>query len=435
MKVAIIGTGYVGLVSGVCLAEKGHDVTCVDIDAAKVDRINRGDAPIHEDRLQELLQRNVGTRLRATLDLEAAVRAADLTMIAVGTPFDGGTIDLTYIRQAAGQIGRALASFTEPHVVVVKSTVVAGTTDNVVIPILEETSGRTLGVNDDNEVVLLGETLGVGMNPEFLREGVAVHDFMNPDRIVIGAADPLTARVTRELYDVFEDAPVLEVNCTTAEMIKYTANALLATLISFSNEIANLCATLDGVDVVDVQDGVHLDRRFMPIAADGDRVRPGFISYLEAGCGFGGSCFPKDVKALVARGREAGQPMGLLGGVLEVNANQWMQMVQRLEAHYPDLEGVRVAVLGLAFKPETDDVRESPALPIVKYLRERSADVRAFDPVASREADRALGDLGVTYADSMEAAIRDADAVLLVTRWDQFQALPTLLNGRENPRS
>lgn len=422
MRVAIVGTGYVGLVSGACLAEKGHDVTCVDIDVDKVDRINRGESPIHEEGLDELLARNVGSRLRATLDLREAVRHAELTLIAVGTPFDGDRIDLRYVREASGQIGEVLATFDEPHVVVVKSTVVAGTTDSVVIPILEETSGRRVG-----------ETLGVGMNPEFLREGKAVHDFMNPDRIIIGAADRRTAEVTRRLYEVFEGAPVLEVNSSTAEMIKYTANALLATMISFSNEIANLCATLDGVDVVDVQRGVHLDRRFTPITEGGERVRAGFLAYLEAGCGFGGSCFPKDVKALIARGQDAGVSMGLLGQVVDVNTVQWRQMVLRLERHFPRLEGVHVAVLGLAFKPDTDDVRESPALPIVRYLRKKGARVYAFDPVAGPEAHQTLQDPDVIYCGSLEDAVRDAQAVLLVTRWAHFERLAAVLEGRPDP--
>jgi UDPglucose 6-dehydrogenase/GDP-mannose 6-dehydrogenase len=422
MKVAIIGTGYVGLVSGVCLAEKGHDVTCVDIDADKVVRINRGEAPIHEEGLDELLRRNVGARLRATTELTGAVQASELTMIAVGTPFDGARIDLTYIRTAARQIGEALAGSDEPHVVLVKSTVVPGTTDDVVAPILEEASGRKVG-----------EGLGVGMNPEFLREGKAVEDFMNPDRIVIGATDPQAAARIRRLYQVFESTRILEVNCKTAEMIKYAANSLLATLISFSNEIGNMCAALGDVDVVQVQEGFHLDRRFMPVLENGERMRPGFVSYLEAGCGFGGSCFPKDVKALIARGEEAGSPMRLLEQVIRINADQPMQMVERLERHFPELDGVEVAVLGLAFKPGTDDVRESPALPIVRYLRERGAGVRAFDPVAAHEADRALGDPGIRYVDTLAEAVHGADAIMLITRWDQFDRLAGLINGRENP--
>lgn len=422
MRVAIIGTGYVGLVSGACLADRGHDITCVDLDQTKVDRINRGESPIHEEGLDSLLLRNVGDRLRATTDLAGAVRQAELTILAVGTPFDGQRIDLGQIRTAAQQVGAALAGSDEPHVVLVKSTVVPGTTDDVVAPILVEQSGRQLG-----------EGLGVGMNPEFLREGKAVEDFMNPDRIVIGAADPRAAAKVRELYAGFPDAAVVVVNSKTAEMIKYTSNALLATLISFSNEIANLCAALGGVDVTDVQKGLHLDRRLMPMMEGGERIRPGVVSYLEAGCGFGGSCFPKDVRALIAQGQDAGMPMGLLREVIHVNEQQPKQMVERLERHFDDLDGVRVTVLGLAFKPGTDDVRESPALAIVRELRTKGATVTAFDPVASGEADKALQDDAIRYCDSLREAIEQAQAVMLVTRWDEFDQLPSLINGRERP--
>lgn len=420
MRVSIVGTGYVGLVSGVCLAELGHEVICVDMDSAKVDRIARGIAPIHERGLDTLLQKNIGRRLEATTDLHGAVTATDLTLIAVGTPFDGEAIDLDQIREASRQIGSALRDKGAYHCVTVKSTVVPGTTDDVVLPILETASGKRAG-----------HDFGVGMNPEFLREGDAIHDFMHPDRIVLGGMDGRTVDVLADLYDVFPNVDTLRTSNKTAEMIKYTSNALLATLISFSNEIGNLCAAVGDIDVVDVMHGVHLDKRFSPILEDGTRLVPASTTYLAAGCGFGGSCFPKDVKALIAHGRQAGSPMQVLDAVIAVNHRQPEQVLRLLDRHFPSLEGVRTAVLGLAFKPGTDDVRESPAIPVIRALQQRGARIGAYDPVAVDEAKAVLPPGDVTYHETLEAAIQDADAVILMTAWEEFRTLPDLLASLE----
>lgn len=414
MKVSVIGTGYVGLVSGACLSDLGHEVVCVDVDVRKVEMIERKDPPIYEKGLQELLERNVPVRLTATTDLRRAVLESDLSLIAVGTPFDGQLIDLKYIRQAAADIGRALKDKPGWHMVVVKSTVVPGTTTDVVLPILEAESGKRAGVD-----------FGVGMNPEFLREGEAVEDFMNPDRIVLGGIDDRSIDALGALYEVFRTADKVRTDPRTAEMIKYTANSLLATLISFSNEIANLCAA-QKVDVAEAMKGVHLDRRFSPIRADGERVTPGFISYLWPGAGFGGSCFPKDVKALVAHGENGGVPMSLLKSVIEVNARQPRKMIDMLEARLGDLRGVDVTVLGVAFKPGTDDIRESPSLPVIRDLAAAGAKVTAFDPIARREAEHTLGDAAV-FSDSLPEALTGARAVLIMTAWPEFRGLPALL--------
>lgn len=422
MKVSIIGTGYVGLVSGICLARSGHEVACVDKMADKVARINAGEPPIHERGLPELLRELVGGRFRATTDLAEAVRWSEVTMIAVGTPFNGGQIDLGDIRAAAAEIGRALRGASGYHVVVVKSTVVPGTTEDVVGPLVEQGSG-----------LAAGRDFGLGMNPEFLREGEAIADFLAPDRIVLGGIDARTLAVMAELYAPFAGVDTLRVNPRTAEMIKYAANSLLATMISFSNEIANLCARLPGVDVVEVMRGVHLDKRLSPILEDGRRITPAFTTYLEAGCGFGGSCFPKDVKALTAFGEAAGSPMRILRQVIEVNAGQPQQVLELLGRHFPDLRGVRVAVMGLAFKPGTDDLRESPAVPVVNGLRAAGALVTAYDPVAGKEAARLWGDDGIRYADTMAAAVHGAQAVVVLTRWPEFGELPALLGAAPDP--
>jgi UDPglucose 6-dehydrogenase len=419
VQVSIVGTGYVGLVSGVCLAHLGHEVTCVDLDAAKVDAINSGVCPIHEDGLADLLEQVVGRRFRATTDLASAVSGSQVTILAVGTPFGEERIDLGQIEAAASQVGEALRSVDRYHVVVVKSTVVPGTTEEVVGPAIERASGR-----------VAGRDFGLAMNPEFLREGVAVQDFLGPDRIVLGGIDDRTLAVLDELYAVFPSTPVLRVDPRTAEMIKYASNALLATLISFSNEIGNLCARAD-TDVTEVLAGVHLDRRLTP-EVDGARVFPDVLSYLAAGCGFGGSCFPKDVQALVAHGAALGVPLPVLSSVLEVNAAQPFVLVDRLRSHL-ELTGMRVAVLGAAFKPGTDDVRESPTLRVVPELVAAGAAVVLHDPVALANARSLLGDRGIIYEPELEKAVHGVDAIVLITSWPVYQDLPALLAGSEIP--
>jgi UDPglucose 6-dehydrogenase/GDP-mannose 6-dehydrogenase len=417
-RIAVVGTGYVGLVSGVCFAEIGHECVCVDIDAAKVARINRGEAPIHEQGLEPMLRRHVGGRLSATTDLGRAVRESDLTFIAVGTPFDGSRIDLGYVREAARQVGAALRDKAAYHAVVVKSTVVPGTTDDVVQPALEAASGKRAGAD-----------FGVGMNPEFLTEGVAVDDFMRPDRIVIGGMDERTIGLQRDVYAPFAGVPVIATNNKTAEMIKYASNSVLANLISFSNEFANLCAALGDVDVADVMTGVHAARYFTTTLEDGRRIQAPITSFLWAGCGYGGSCLPKDTKALAAHGAAHGEPMPLLEAVIGINERQPARMIALLQKHFASLAGVRVTVLGLAFKPDTDDVRESPAFPVIRELRTRGARVVGYDPVAGATARAALP-ADVEVAPSLGAALDGAQAVVIVTAWDEFLAVPELLAGR-----
>ena len=416
MKVSVIGTGYVGLVSGVCMAEKGHKILCVDIDEEKVDKINHGIPPIYEKGLEELLRKNIHVNLQATTDLHKAVVETEISLIAVGTPFDSEKIDLSYIEAVSRQIGKALKYKTGYHTVVVKSTVVPGTTDEVVIPILEKASGKKAGTH-----------FGVGMNPEFLREGKAIQDFLFPDRIVIGAIDKKSHDSLEELYSPFEGVDKLRTNNKTAEMIKYTSNSLLATMISFSNEIANLCAAIGDIDVVDVMKGVHMDKRLSPIMRNGKRVIPLFTTYIEAGCGFGGSCFPKDVKALIAHGKRAGKPMELLDAVMQVNTRQPRQVISLLKKRFSSLRGLRIAILGLAFKPGTDDMRESPAIPVVRELLTQGAEINAYDPVAQREAQRLFGNHHIVYSDNLRQTVENVQAIVLLTRWEEFGKLPELL--------
>ncbi len=415
MRVCVVGSGYVGLTTGVCLAERGHRVACVDVDREKVERINHGDPLIHEIRLQELLERNLGTRFRATWDLREAVRDSELTLITVGTPFDGRRIDLRFMADAAREIGEALRGGGDYHTVAVKSTVVPGTTETLVREKLETASGRTAG-----------EDLGLGMNPEFLTEGRAVRDFMEPDRIVLGGLDDRSRDALERLYEDFAGVPRLRTNLRTAEMIKYASNAMLATAISFSNELANLCAALGELDVTEVTRGLHLSYYLSPFLEDGSRVTAPLASFFEAGCGYGGSCLPKDVKALVAHGRDAGEPMELLGAVDRINDAQPHRILDLLRRHFPSLEGAEVSVLGIAFKPDTGDVRESPAIPIIQDLKREGARITIYDPVA-RPPSTLERDPAVGVATNLVQALEAAEVVVIVTRWSEFLEVPGLL--------
>lgn len=418
MEISIIGTGYVGLVTGVCFAEKGHDVVCVDVDQKKVDLINAGTPPIFERGLEALLRKNIKRGLRATTDLQKAVHETQISMIAVGTPFDGQRIDLSYIKMVSRQIGEALKTKQGYHLVVVKSTVVPGTTDDVVLPLLEEASGKRAG-----------EAFGVGMNPEFLTEGEAVSDFLSPDRIVLGGNDQASIDLQAALYAGFPGVDVLRTNNKTAEMIKYTSNALLATMISFSNEMANFCAAVKNVDILDVLKGVHLSRYLKVQLPTGETVLPPITSFLGAGCGFGGSCLPKDVKALAAHGAQVGAPMPLLEAVLQVNQQQPARVMALARKHFPALKHVNVSVLGLSFRPDTNDMRESPAIPILRELLREQAAVRAYDPIANHEAKALFPNGEITFCGSLREAVEGAEVVILVTRWDEFKILPQLLAG------
>jgi UDPglucose 6-dehydrogenase/GDP-mannose 6-dehydrogenase len=416
MRVSIVGTGYVGLVTGACLAEHGHSVVCVDVDPRKVEMINGAVAPIHENGLPELMRRHVGQGLRASTDLAAAVAGSDLTFIAVGTPAAAGNIDLQYVERAASEIGVQLREKADFHTVVVKSTVVPGTTLSTVRRALEAASGKMAGAG-----------FGLGMNPEFLTEGTAVEDFSNPDRLVLGGIDARTHSVLMELYRGFDArVPRILTNPSTAEMIKYASNAVLATMISFSNEIARLCAAVGGVDAIDVMRGVH-QATYFTARRGGERIPAGINSFLEPGCGFGGSCLPKDVTALVGQGRGMGVKLALLQSVLDINRDQPDEMMRLIAKHHDSLSGRRVTVLGIAFKPDTDDIRESPAFPLIAKLKAAGARVTAFDPVAHPESHPGLAD--VTMSASLEAAVADAEIILLVTRWSEFNRLADLVRA------
>lgn len=398
MRISIIGTGYVGTVTGACFAHRGNEVTCVDIDPVRIEKINKGIPPIYEEGLDDLLKEHAGKNLKATADYDYAIANTDISFICVPTPTDSsGKIDLRFIREASRSIGERLRKKNSYHVVVVKSTVVPETTEKVVTPILEQAAGK-----------IAGRDFGVGMNPEFLREGKAVHDFMNPDRIVVGADDPRAGEVIRKLYAGYK-CPLLTVDTKTAEMIKYVSNSFLATKISFSNEVGNICKRL-GIDTYQVMEGVGLDARISP-------------HFLRSGLGFGGSCFPKDVKALVGKASEVDYEPILLKTVLEVNERQPAIALRLLKEHVPELKGRKIAVLGLAFKNDTDDIRESRAIPLIGMLLAEGASVAAYDPMASGHMKQVYPN--IAYCNTAGDALEGADACLIATEWEEFGRLGT----------
>ena len=431
MKITIVGTGYVGLVTGVGLAAVGHTVTCVDRDKRKIEAIELGSAPFYEPGLDELLveQRAAG-RLLASTNLEDSLRGSDVSIIAVGTPSNETGIDLSYIRQAARDIGSRLPTIGTYHVVVVKSTVVPTTTDTVVRGELEAASG-----------MVSGRDFGLAMNPEFLSEGRAVEDFTKPDRIVIGASTARAGALLADMYAKF-NCPILQTTPRNAEMVKYAANALQATLISFSNEIAGICETVSGLDEETVMRGVHLDKCWGAPSRDGKSRFAGAVTYLRAGIGFGGSCFPKDLRALRAFARSEGAEVPILNSVLKVNEERAGRVVDLLASHVGVLRDKRIAVLGLAFKPETDDVRESPGVRISKLLLQRGADVVLHDPLVQIDAVRDQLGAGITQARDVAAAASGADAIVIATGWDAYRRLdwvdiasrmrsPVVFDGRQ----
>ena len=394
MNISIIGTGYVGLVTGVCFAKLGNNIICVDVDEKKIELINKGVLPIYEEGLEQLLVENKN-RIHATKDYEHAIQNTDVTFICVGTPSkEDGSIDLKFVKKAAEEIGKQLKNKDKWHLVVMKSTVLPGTTRDIVLPLLEQYSGKKAG-----------KDFGLTMNPEFLREGVAVKDFLEPDRIVIGYYDDKSRKVLKELYKDFS-CPILETSLSAAEMIKYASNAFLATKISFINEIGNMCKKLD-IDTYEVAEGMGLDKRIGR-------------AFLDSGIGWGGSCFPKDLDALISWAKRIGEESNIISSVVEVNKKQPLKMIELLKKHVPKLKGKSVGVLGLAFKPNTDDIRESRAIPVVKQLLKEKAVVKAFDPKAMENFKKMFPQ--IKYCSSAEETL-DSDAVLILTKWEEFKKL------------
>jgi len=400
MRITIFGSGYVGLVTGACLADAGNHVLCVDVDPRKIDRLNRGEVPIHEPGLDDLIQRNAAKgRLKFTLDPAEGVQHGLFQMIAVGTPPDeDGSADLRYVLAVARTIATHMSEY---KVVITKSTVPVGTADKVRAAIVETLAGRGIDVEYD-----------VVSNPEFLKEGAAIGDFMRPDRVIVGTDNPRVTELMRALYEPFTRSRdrLIAMDIRSAELTKYAANAMLATKISFMNEIANLAERV-GADVEKVRVGIGSD----------PRIGYGFI---YPGVGYGGSCFPKDVQALARSARQAGYTPEVLDAVEAVNARQKRVLFEKIRSHFKDeLRGRTFALWGLAFKPNTDDMREAPSRVLMEALWGAGASVRAYDPVAMNEVRRIYGERpDLVLCDSMEAALTGADALAIVTEWQEFRS-------------
>jgi UDPglucose 6-dehydrogenase len=394
MHIAVIGTGYVGLVTGACFAEFGVEVTCVDVDTKKIDGLNNGIIPIYEPGLDKIVEKNVKAgRLHFTTDIRSAVEQALVVFLAVGTPpQDDGSPDMSYYYGAARDIAGAMNGY---KVLVTKSTVPVGTGEKLRKYVTEHLTVDT--------------TFGVASNPEFLREGAAIEDFMRPDRVVIGSNEEDAIAIMKDLYRPLYliETPIVITSLEAAELIKYAANAFLATKITFINEIANLCDAI-GCDVHDVARGMGMDKRI------GSK-------FLHPGPGYGGSCFPKDTRAFTKVGDTYGVETSVVDAVIEANEFQRQAMIPKIEKLVGDFAGKQVGVLGLSFKPETDDMRESPAIDIIREIQKRGATVRAFDPVAMDEARHSLPD--IEYATDEYDAIKGADVLVIVTEWNQFRAL------------
>lgn len=392
MQISIIGTGYVGIVAGVCFAKKGIKTTCIDVVQEKVDNINNSQSPIYEPGLQEILQEvRQNGNFGATTNWKDGIFYSNVSFISVGTPMrEDGSANLEYIQQAAKEIGQAIKDKKEYHVVVVRSTVPPGTTDRL-IPIIEQESGKKHL-----------EGWGIAMSPEFLREGLAVEDFMNPDRFVIGSQDPKAIEALKEIYSKFTDKIAILSTTKAAELVKYTSNSLLATKISFTNEIGDICKLMN-VDVYEVMNAVGLDHRLGPY-------------FLNAGPGFGGSCFPKDVHAIVNEAEKLNFNPLLLKAVLQVNEVQPHRVIELAKKKgLPE----KIAILGLAFKPGTDDIRETPALKIINDLKKEGKHIIAYDPKAMHNMEHKIKD--IEYAFSAKEAVEKSEMVIIVTHWDEFK--------------
>lgn len=380
MNITIIGGGYVGLTTGVAFASLGNNVRIIDIDEEKVDKIKKGVAPIYEEGLQEMMNENID-RIEASSSYD---EIDDVVFICVGTPsMPDGSINLDYVIKAVDELSNKM----DRGLIVIKSTVFPGTTENLLYPMVKDK----------------GKDISMAMNPEFLREGVALNDFLHPDRVVIGVMDERGEKILKELYSPI-NAPLLVTSPTVAEMIKYTSNAFLATKISFANEIGNLSKML-GIDVYEVMKGVAMDHRISPY-------------FLNAGAGFGGSCFPKDLRALRAGAKKMGYDMDIINAVLDVNEKQPLKMIELLRK-YIDINGSTIAILGLAFKANTDDIRESRSIPLIRELLKEGAKIRAYDPMAMENMKKIFPE--IEYCRSVEEALKDADACMIMTDWEQFK--------------
>ena len=416
MILSVVGLGYVGLTTAVCFAQKGIQVMGVEKDRAKLEKIRLGEPSFHEEGLAQLLKENLGQRFHVDDNVHNAVKNSQITLVCVGTPTVNGKIDLSGVLGALKEIVAEVCASKKFHVVVIKSTVVPGSTDTVFREFIEKEFDLTVGVD-----------IGLCVNPEFLREGSAVQDFMQPDRIVIGSSDKKSEDALVELYEVFEPTPLLSVSNATAELIKYTSNSFFATLISFSNEISNISEHLPGTEINTVLEGLFLDRRITRFKEDGTFERPDLISYIRPGIGFGGSCFPKDIRALASCAESVGVNPKLLRSVLEVNEYQPQNVLSLGEEAYGKFTNKSVGVLGLSFKSNSDDIRESKSIDLIKLLLCKGANVYAYDPMAMPNTKKILQDYDINYLQNITDVVSKCETVFVCVDWQEFYQLDELV--------
>tara|TARA_A100001015_G_C15010652_1_gene722921 strand:- start:1048 stop:2379 length:1332 start_codon:yes stop_codon:yes gene_type:complete len=419
MKISIIGMGYVGLITGLGFCNYGHKVICLEKNKKKINDLNNNKDIIYEPGLKKILKKHLNKNFFASQDFKEIILNTDVTFIAVGTPFENGKFSIKYLKSAAKEIGLSIKNKKKYHVIVIKSTILPGTTDTIIKKQIEKYSGKKAGKN-----------FGLSMNPEFLREGEAINDFINSDRIVIGHDNLKTQSIVKKIYKKFKNVPIITTNNKTAELIKYTSNSLLANLISFSNEISNIADKIGGINFDEVLSGVELDRRITK-KINNKLVTPGIVSYLEPGCGFGGSCFPKDVKALSFLASRLNVNNYVLKSIIKTNEEQ-INKIEDIVLKNIKQKKKNILILGLAFKPNTDDIRESPSIKLIKkLLKNKKIIIEVFDPVAENNTRKIFKD-SIKYSTSLSQSTKNKDIIIVMTKWQIFKGLNNLLPKNSN---
>ena len=414
MKISIIGMGYVGLITGLGFCNYGHKVICLEKNKKKINDLNNNKNIIYEPGLQKILKKHLNKNFFASQNFMEVILNTDITFVAVGTPFENGKFSTRYLESAAKEIGLSIKNKKKYHVIVIKSTVLPGTTDTIIKKQIEKYSGKKAGKN-----------FGLSMNPEFLREGEAINDFVKSDRIVIGHDNLKTQAIVKKIYKKFKNVPIITTNNKTAELIKYTSNSLLANLISFSNEISNIADKIGGINFDEVLSGVKLDRR-ITTKINNKLTTPGIASYLEPGCGFGGSCFPKDVKALSYLASKVKSDNFILKSIIKINEEQ-INKLYKIILKNTNKKKNNILILGLAFKPDTDDIRESPSIKLIKKLiNNKKYNIEVYDPVALENTKKIFKNK-LEYSTNLNNSVKNKDIIIVMTKWKKFKHLNDLL--------
>ena len=419
MNISILGIGYVGLVTGLCFAEKGHKVLAYDIDKKKINQIQNKQLTIYEPNLKKLLNKNINKSFYCTNNLKNTILNSDITFVCVPTPYSKKIFNLKFIKAASIDIAKVLNIKNSKHLIVYKSTILPTTCEQIILPLLKKKLKKSIF-----------NKINLAFNPEFLREGDAVNDFMHPDRLVIGSKNKETCDLLKKVYKPFNFEHVITTNIKTAEMIKYASNAFFANLISFSNEIANLSFNIKGIDSFEVINGLKLDKRFYN-KVNNKNYFPSLISYIEPGPGFGGSCFPKDVKSLIEFGKKNGRKMELLSSVLKVNESQHKEIVRILKTKFKNLKNINISILGLSFKADTDDIRESPSLKLIKKSGKLFKSIKVFDPIVKLDKEF-INNKNIFNVKNLEEATKNVKVIIIMNKWKIFNKLKILIKKNNN---